>query len=109
MSPKNARLLDLYTDYLLTSFGPTTATGLAALLPDLSHNQVTRFLSQQELTDKDLWKIVNPLLRRIQSDDAVIILDDLLEEKPYTDPSELICTHFDHVTGRYIITSKAST
>src|SRR5262249_5573948 len=102
MSPRNSRLLDLYTDYLLASFGPTTATGLAALVPDLSHDQVTRFLSQKELTDKDLWKIVKPHLRQIQSEEAVLILDDSLEEKPYTDASELVCTHFDHATGRYI-------
>lgn len=102
MSPRNSHLLDLYTDYLLVSFGPTTATGLAALLPELSHDQVTRFLSQQELTEKDLWKIVKPALRQVQSDEAVLILDDSIEEKPYTDASELICTHFDHVAGRYV-------
>jgi hypothetical protein len=102
MTTRNARLLDLYTDYLLISFGQTTATGLASLIPDLSHDQVTRFLSHQELTDKDLWKIVKPHLRRIQSDVGVLILDDSIEEKPYTDKSELICTHFDHVTNRYV-------
>src|SRR5450432_2889607 len=102
MSPRTLRLLDLYTDYLLVSFGPTTATGLAALLPDLSHDQVTRFLAQQELTEKDLWRLVKPHLRQIQSDEGVLILDDSVEEKPYTDASELICTHFDHATGRYI-------
>jgi len=102
MTTRNARLLDLYTDYLLISFGQTTATGLASLIPDLSHDQITRFLACQELTDKDLWKIVKPHLRRIQSDDAVLILDDSVEEKPYTDQSELICTHFDHVTNRYV-------
>ena len=102
MSPRNLRLLDLYTDYLLVSFGAATATGLAALVPDLSHDQVTRFLSQQELTNQDLWKIVKPHLRQIQSDDGVLLIDDSIEEKPYTDASELICTHFDHVTGRYV-------
>ena len=102
MSPRTLRLLDLYTDYLLVSFGQTTATGLAALLPDLSHDQVTRFLSKQALTEKDLWRLVKPQLRQIQSEEAVLILDDSIEEKPYTDASELICTHFDHVTGRYV-------
>jgi len=63
---------------------------------------VTRFLSQQELTEKDLWKIVKPHLRRRQSEEAVLIIDDSIEEKPYTDASELICTHFDHATGRYV-------
>ena len=95
-------MLDLYSDYLLVSFGPTTATGLAALVPELSHDSVTRFLSQPELTEKDLWRIVKSHLREVQSDDAVLILDDSVEEKPYTDPSELMCTHFDHVTGRYV-------
>jgi hypothetical protein len=33
MTAHNTRLLDLYTDYLLVSFGAATATGLARLLP----------------------------------------------------------------------------
>lgn len=102
MEPRTLRLLDLYTDYLLVSFGPTTATGLAALLPGLSHDQVTRFLSQQEMTEKDLWHIVKPHLRQIQSADAVLIIDDSVEEKPYTDENELICWHFDHTKNRTV-------
>ncbi len=42
MTTHNTRLLDLYTDYLLTSFGAATATGMASLLPELSHDQITR-------------------------------------------------------------------
>ncbi len=102
MDTRNARLLDLYTDYLLASFGQATATGLAALMPDLSHDQVTRFLSQPELTDKDLWKIVKPHLRHVQCEEAVLILDDTVEEKPYTDESELVNWHFDHVTNHTV-------
>ena len=102
MTTHNTHLLDLYTDYLLVSFGAATATGLARLLPEISHDQVTRFLSQQELSDKDLWKIVKPHLRRIQSPEAVLIIDDTVEEKPYTDESELICWHFDHTKNRTI-------
>lgn len=102
LSPRAARLLDLYTDYLLVSFGQTTATGLAALLPDLSHDQVTRFLAHKTLTDKDLWNVVKPHVRKVQSDDAVLILDDSVEEKLYTDESELICWHFDHSHNRMV-------
>jgi hypothetical protein len=102
MTPHNTRLLDLYTDYLLVSFGATTATGMARLLPEISHDQVTRFLSQQELTDKDLWKIVKPHVRRVQSEEAVLIIDDTVEEKSYTDESELITWHFDHSTNRTV-------
>ena len=102
MTTHNTRLLDLYTDYLLVSFGQASATGLARLLPQISHDQVTRFLSQQELTDKDLGKIVKPHLRRVQSPDAALILDDTVEEKPDTDESELITWHFDHCQNRTV-------
>ena len=47
--------LDLYTDYLSVSFGYATATGLSHLLDGaISHDTVTRFLSQPEFTSKDL-------------------------------------------------------
>jgi hypothetical protein len=42
-------ILDLYTDYLISSFGQTTATGLAQLMERaISHDQVTRMLSIQK-------------------------------------------------------------
>lgn len=102
MTNRNAQLLDLYSDYLIASFGQTTATGLASLVADLSHDQVTRFLGGQELVDKDLWKIVKPHLRHIQTDDAVLIIDDTVQEKPYSDESELINWHFDHTVNRSV-------
>jgi hypothetical protein len=50
----NNNMFDLYTDYLLTSFGYTTATGLSRLLDgDVSHDQVTRFLAQRDFTSKE--------------------------------------------------------
>ena len=49
----NRDLVDLYSDYLLSSFGATTATGLSNLLEGaLSHDQITRFLSQQSFDSK---------------------------------------------------------
>jgi DDE superfamily endonuclease len=90
-------LLDLYADYLISSFGATTATGLSALLEGaLSHDKITRFLSQREFTSADLWRLVKPLVRKVQSADGVLIIDDSIEEKPYTDENDLICWHFNH-------------
>jgi len=41
----NKELLDLYTDYLISSFSYTTATGLSSMLGGtISHDKVTRFL-----------------------------------------------------------------
>lgn len=89
-------LLDLYTDYLLSSFGPTTATGLATLLDgQVSHDQITRWLADEPKTSRDLWLKVKESVRQIESDDATLTFDDSIEEKPYTDENELICWHWD--------------
>ena len=89
MTERTRRLLDLYTDYLLVSFGQATATGLAALLPQVvSHDQVTRLLSGNEFDSKDLWKVVKPHVRQMQSEDGCLIFDDTIQEKPYTDANE---------------------
>lgn len=97
------QLLDLYTDYLISSFSLTTATGLSALLEGaISHDKITRFLSGSDFTSAELWQLVKPLVRQIQSEEAVLIIDDSIEEKLYTDESELICWHWDHALGRNI-------
>jgi hypothetical protein len=52
---KTPDIFDLYTDYLITSFRYTTATGLSGLVDNaISHDPVTRFLSQQDFTSKEL-------------------------------------------------------
>src|SRR5215210_8034485 len=97
------KLLDLYTDYLISSFGQVTATGLSRLLDgEVSHDQVTRFLSSEPKRSADLWRIAKPLVRSIESETGVIVIDDSIEEKEYTDENELICWHFDHSKGRNV-------
>src|SRR5215203_6188760 len=96
-------LLDLYSDYLLSSVGATTATGLSRMLDGaVSHDQVTRFLSEKVKTSSDLWRLVKPLVRQIESAEGVLIFDDSIEEKPYTDENEIICWHWDHSQGRNV-------
>ena len=96
-------LLELYSDYLLSSFGPTTATGLSALLEgQVSHDQVTRFLSGDAYTSKTLWQQVKPMLRSVERDEGVLIFDDTIQAKPHTDENELICWHFDHTQNRSV-------
>ncbi len=97
------QMLDLYSDYLLASFSQTSATGLSNLMNGtISHDQVTRFLSQEKKTSKDLWLIAKPFVKKIQSDDGVLIIDDSIEEKPYTDENEIVCWHYDHSKERSI-------
>jgi hypothetical protein len=97
------KLLDLYTDYLISSFGQVTATGLARLLNgEVSHDQITRFLSSEPKRSADLWRIAKPLVRQVETDSGVIVIDDTIEEKEYTDENELICWHWDHSKGRNV-------
>jgi hypothetical protein len=96
-------ILELYTDYLLSSFSYTTATGLSSLLEgNISHDKITRFLSSEQYSSKDLWLLSKPIVRKIESLDAVLIIDDSIEEKPYTDENEIVCWHYDHCQGRSI-------
>ncbi|RYF47880.1 MAG: IS701 family transposase [Cytophagaceae bacterium] len=102
MTERNKRLLDLYTDYLLSSFGATTATGLSRLVPEVSHDQITRFLAQEPLSNKELWRLVKAQVRQVQSAQGVLIIDDTVQGKPYSDESELITWHYDHSVGRTV-------
>jgi len=99
----NEELLDLYSDYLISAFGQTTATGLSALLDGtISHDRIQRFLASEKRSSADLWQIVKLHVRPIQSDDGVIIVDDSVAEKPYTDENDIVCWHYDHSKDRMV-------
>ncbi|MEA3351709.1 MAG: hypothetical protein U9Q82_13910 [Chloroflexota bacterium] len=49
----NKKTLDLYTDYLISSFGQTTATGLSKLMDgEISHDQVSRMSAIPDVMKK---------------------------------------------------------
>jgi len=94
-------LLDLYTDYLLISFGQTTATGLSRTLDGaISHDKITRLLCENSFNSTDLWREVKPLVRKYENDLACLIFDDSLLEKPYTDENEIVGWFYDHSENR---------
>jgi len=97
------QLLETYTDYLMSSFSYTTATGLSMMVEGkISHDKVTRFLSSRDFTSLDLWAMVKPTVRQIESEEGVVIIDDTIEEKPSTDENEIVCWHYDHSKGRTV-------
>ena len=99
----NILLLDLYSDYLIASTTKTTATGLEkATDGGISHDKVTSFLSEEDFTSKHLWRLTKSTVRRVETDAGSIIIDDTIEEKPYTDENELITWHYDHTLGRNV-------
>jgi hypothetical protein len=100
--------LDIYTDYLISSTGQTSATGLSRLYDGaISHDQVTRLLTNSYLDSKDLWKHSKPLIRQAEQakaseDFAVLIIDDSILEKPHTDENAMISTYWDHSQQCYV-------
>ncbi len=99
----NAEHFDLYTDYLISAFGATTATGMARMLDgEISHDQVTRLLSSEPKNSADLWRVVKPLVRAVERPEATLSIDDSIGAKPSTDENEIICWHWSHSFKRHI-------
>ena len=75
-------LIDIYSDYLISSFSYTTATGLSkALNGEITHDKVTQFLSKEDMDSKKLWHLTKKTIREYEEEDGVIIFDDTIEEK----------------------------
>jgi Transposase DDE domain len=97
------KLLDLYTDYLISAFGLVTSTELSKLLDQsVSHDRISRMLSNKEFTQKDYWHCIKKIIRRLESPGGIIKIDDTIEEKPHSTENDIICWHYDHTTGHTI-------
>jgi hypothetical protein len=100
---KEKKLLELYTQFLMVSTGQASATLLSSVLDnEVSHDSFTRLLSHKTYTSTDLWKLGKKLVRSMESESGVLIIDDHVEEKPYMDENDLIAWHYDHTTNRSI-------
>jgi len=96
-------MLDLYTDYLICQNHHATATGLSDMVDgEFSHDKVSRFLRFQNLDSKFLWHYVKSSIREKESAQGVFLLDDTIEDKPYTDENEINCWHYSHAKGRVV-------
>jgi hypothetical protein len=69
---------------------------------EVSHDEITRLLSKQEFTSKDLWQQVKTTVREVESEEACLIFDDTLQEKHWTDENEIVCWHYDHCKRRTV-------
>jgi hypothetical protein len=99
--------VDQYTDYLIASTGPATATGLARLHQQaISHDQVTRLLANALLDSTDVWAKAKPLIAQSLSKPplaaAVLIVDDSILAKPHTDLNPMVSIYWDHSQHCYV-------
>jgi hypothetical protein len=67
---------------------------------ELSHDKITRFLSSGLFNEKTLWKKVKKLVRAFEENDASLVFDDTIAEKPYMDENEIISWHYDSKEGK---------
>jgi len=96
-------MLDLYAEYLISSFSYTTATGLSGMTEgEISYDRVSRFLNGDICTGKMLRKIIKPISREVKSEDGCVVFDDTIEEMPNTDENEIVTWHYDHSKGRSV-------
>lgn len=100
---KEKNLLEIYAQFLMVSTHQISNTVLSALLDhEISHDSFTRLLSHKEYTSSDLWRLSKKTVRSIEHQEAVLVIDDHIEEKQYMDENDLICWHYDHVFGRNV-------
>lgn len=96
-------IFELYIDYLIVSTGQTTATGLSQLTEEIiSHDAITRMLREPLSSSMHLWKRIKSFVQEIASDEGVLVLDDSIAEKPYTDENEIVSWHWDHQQHRAV-------
>ncbi|NRB11083.1 MAG: transposase [Rickettsiaceae bacterium] len=97
------KVLDLYTDYLISQNKHATSTGLSEIVDgEISHDKITRFLNSNNFGSRELWQYVKQTVKKHQSKDNVLTLDDSIEEKPNTDENEIICWHYSHAKGTHV-------
>ena len=85
----NKEYLELYTDYLIRTFGAATATGLAERVSGaLRHDRVTRCLAEREYPSRELGLQVQKTVPEIEQNDAVLSFEDPSQKKLWTAESE---------------------
>jgi len=68
----------------------------------VSHDKITRLLSSGTIDERRLWLEAKPICEELSSSESVLIIDDSIEEKPYTDANEMMQWHYDHTVGRSV-------
>ena len=63
-----------------------------------------RHLSKGLFDSKFLWSYSKPYIQELTQSKEMVVLsfNDSIEDKQYTDNSELVCWHYDHVFKRSV-------
>jgi DDE superfamily endonuclease len=89
----------------MTTTGKATCTNLSTVLDNkYSHDDFSRLLKQSTIDSKFLWQESKVYVRELSCSNSlnVLVIDDCIQEKIWSDESELICWHFDHTKQRSV-------
>ena len=78
----------------MTTTGKATSTNLSTVLDNkYSHDQFSRLLKQSTLESKFLWQKSKVYVRELNCSNSlnILLIDDCIQEKIWSDESELIC------------------
>lgn len=62
----------------------------------------TQLLSSGYVSSQLLWCTVRPMCEEIEDENGVLVIDDSIEAKPYTDCNYSISWRFDHTVNRSV-------
>ena len=68
----------------------------------LSHDVLTDMLATIAFDGRALWKEVKPLVRQIESEDGVLVVDDTIVHQPHRKINGLVAIHWDHTRQAYV-------
>jgi hypothetical protein len=71
----------------------------------VSHDAITPCLHQHHYGSAQLWQAVKPLIPEIDdknANNAFLIFDDTLDERPCLQSNPIVCYHYDHCQGRSV-------
>ena len=101
-----SNLSSIYQDFLISSYEKIEVTKFSKILgKGFSHDRFTKQLLLDDTLDDDakLWQQIKPFLRDYENDEnGCIIVDDSLLHKPYSKTNDVVCWHYDHVSGKSV-------
>lgn len=100
------KISKIYKTFLLSQNNQSSATKLSKILNNkYSHDKITRFLKNVNLSQTNLWNNVSSNLnfqKTLKNNETCLIIDDTIIPKEYRRETDQTCWHYDHAKGRCV-------
>lgn len=98
------KISKIYKTYLFSQCSHTSATKLSKILNNkISHDKITRFLNNENLSQSNLWNSVSSYKNfqsTLENNETCLIIDDTIIPKEHRKETDQTCWHYDHAKGR---------